>query len=218
MQSPDVVLVVLSVLSSIATLVALALDRPVVGIPLAAVGTVLLLVLLLRDRLRPYHEIRRALKHVLDEMKTQGYSPSHVVAFNRQGAVAAGMLAGNLAVEPLIVIPRRQARGDASGMGIRRFTVGEGLTLEPDALQAKSILVAFFLIETGLTLDESLAYLRDRGYKGDVRVAALFATPGALRRCTTPVFTGIASEHAALILKRLPWSFGPYARVPSTSA
>jgi uncharacterized membrane protein len=83
MRTSDIALVVLGVFGSTATIVALALDRPLVALPLVLLLVAVLCAILARRWIFPYYEVRRALSSIMQEIRNDNFRPSYVFAFNR---------------------------------------------------------------------------------------------------------------------------------------
>lgn len=141
-----------------------------------------------------------------NKLREDNFHPDMIIAFSRSSAVLAGMLANHLKVVELMVIPRKRNSNPKPG-----FEVGYCLALDANQLANKKILVVFYAIESGMTLENGLDFLRNQGLDDNWRVVSLYISPVAKRRYRD-VFAVHVTTTADVMIET-PWTVGEYHRV-----
>lgn len=133
--------------------------------------------------------VRERLSILHDALRS--YRPELIIAFNRSGAVVAGMLAVNLRdinneedKGPPVIVLNRCLKYSPQRIA-EFFEVGSIVKqLEIDEIRCKKVLLTFMLIDGGHTLDAGFAYLERQGIKprdqmkeGKLRIATLYINP-----------------------------------------
>jgi hypoxanthine phosphoribosyltransferase len=156
--------------------------------------------------------IRQGLYIIENKLKEKAFKPDILVSFNRNGTVAAGMLAPNLKVDEIVAISRVPNNStNRTSTSKKTYSTGNFIRLLSSKWQNKNILIIFMLIDTGETLSDGLTFLKNEGIQIDnpcIQVATVFITPGAINRWPNTIFAFDKANRD--ILEKLPWIYQDY--------
>ncbi len=163
-------------------------------------------------------DIRKGISTLQERINGLPNKPDIIIAFNRTGGVAAGMLSvqAKTNIEQVLVVPRQRREPPPPG---HRYIVGEPIArLNTDWFKGKTVAIAAFLVDTWETISDGLAFLSSKKvtFEGcDTPVFTVFATPRAVK--STPsglkLFYAIEDENARQKLNQLPWVLKEYGYV-----
>jgi hypoxanthine phosphoribosyltransferase len=153
--------------------------------------------------------IKSALKKIIGELQRRDFKPDLIMSFNRSGAIAAGMLAGNLAIDNLIVVTRQRLEGTGRQL-TRLFEVPDIFDIDALNLSEKNILVVFMVITTGETYDAATRFLLEHGAEPEnIAVATILIKPELAKKRSDIIF-GYERANPSQFIETAPWIFSPY--------
>lgn len=172
-------------------------------ISLFSIGIILLVLL---NRQLSIRKIKKGLKAI---DKWLGKQPDLIIAFNRSGSIAAGMLAGHYKDIQVLVIDKVKRIKTDFNIDTITFDVGSLVTVHTKQFKNRIILILFFVIERGTTLERGLEYLNKLNIHGEIKVATLYISKRA-KKDFPNVYSVYETSCTDRILKNFPWLFKEY--------
>lgn len=174
-----------------------------------AVGALLFATYFYGKPLRNLAEIVDAVKALTRKIREGKHGPfDAVVAVNRNGAIAAGMLGQALHIRRVAVFDR-EAKG-ISSEGHRIYEYAQCVSMrEEQWSRFKKILLVLLVEDTSITLQEATAYLRSQKFTGEIVMASACVSNSGYARMPSLIY-GIKERDSLTRLEMLPWIDGPY--------
>ncbi len=165
-------------------------------------------------RWRNLAEIVAGVKKLTEQLyKAQLGKIDMIVAVNRNGAIAAGMLAPALGIPRVMVFDRISTTGNAEGAK-QTFRIAPDLSPLPEAWKSLRIVIVCLVEDTADTLEEGARFLVEQGVQPDaITKASVFIEPGAVQR-SPKIIHAVCEANARARLDRLPWMSGNYPYLP----
>jgi len=151
-------------------------------------------------------KLSKGIRAIVRSLQDRRYRPDALIAFNRSGATLASMLAVNLKIDQVLLVPRARSTAPAAGSTtVKSYKVGELLTLKKDQLNSMKLLAVFMLVETTKTINDGKAFLASQGITAPLELATMYITSGARNLLPDAVFAYETNDPRG-VLDRLPWA------------